>query len=665
MSTLTATTISLPVANPPQQNPFPDFSPVAHTIHFCKEDFPGEEIYPLYGFVDNNLPYPQQDKYERTLAQRDVPAIVLENETLRAVFLPEYGCRLWSLYHKKAQRELLYKNPVLRFGNLAIRNAWFAGGVEWNLGWMGHTPFTCDTLFCERVTDTETGTPILRFYEFERKREIHYVVEAYLPDDSECLFVRVRIENPTDHTVPVYWWSNMAAPETEHTRVVTDADTAFHNHPVTQKFMMADILHYDGTQDVTYPHQMKKSVDFFFRVPRENRKFIAALDKTGAGLVQTSTDALRGRKLFLWGSHKGGKRWQKFLSNGDNSYLEIQAGLAHTQMESVPLEAGKKFEWLEAYGLMDADPTRIHGDWEQAKAEAATRLDVLISRAALDHEMARIATSIPNQPGTRLMTGSGWGALEQLYRRTAGQQAVSFPSFDPESLTEAQRPWAELLQHGTFMPPDKAEAMSCYCMSEPKWISLLLRAAEAGDNWFLQYHLGVLYHANGKAEDALQAFTRSLKLKDTVWARHALLMLGKQQPAADEIGTLTRESVNYWTARDTMTLYLHSESFDAACAFYTSLPAELRENGRMRLLYALALIGTGNADACGEILSAPFEIADLREGELSLQSLWVAYQNCLRQKQGKPALPKEELLQKQPVPDWMDFLMNENSTISN
>ena len=33
--------------------------------------------------------------------------------------------------------------------NLALRNAWVSGGVEWNVGIIGHTPFTVDAMFAE------------------------------------------------------------------------------------------------------------------------------------------------------------------------------------------------------------------------------------------------------------------------------------------------------------------------------------------------------------------------------------------------------------------------------------------------------------------------------------------------------------------------------------
>ena len=72
---------------------------------------------------------------------------MLENEYLKATFLPEVGGRLISLFYKPLERELLHRNPVFQPANLAIRNAWFSGGIEWNIGQFGHTFTTCSPLF--------------------------------------------------------------------------------------------------------------------------------------------------------------------------------------------------------------------------------------------------------------------------------------------------------------------------------------------------------------------------------------------------------------------------------------------------------------------------------------------------------------------------------------
>ena len=56
-----------------------------------------EEIYEGYGTLPSAYPYRQYNTYNRKLKQTDINTAVLENDYIKAVFLPELGGRLWSL----------------------------------------------------------------------------------------------------------------------------------------------------------------------------------------------------------------------------------------------------------------------------------------------------------------------------------------------------------------------------------------------------------------------------------------------------------------------------------------------------------------------------------------------------------------------------------------
>ena len=96
-----------------------------------------DEIFEAYGTRRNAYPYRQYQAYSRELKERRVKTAVLENDCLRAVFLPEYGGRLWELWDKRRQENLLYTNDVIRFSNLAACNAWFSGASSGTLASSG------------------------------------------------------------------------------------------------------------------------------------------------------------------------------------------------------------------------------------------------------------------------------------------------------------------------------------------------------------------------------------------------------------------------------------------------------------------------------------------------------------------------------------------------
>ena len=183
-----------------------------------------------YRFVKSAFPYRAQDNYTRTFVRDTLDAVVLENELLRAAFVPTMGGKLWSLFDKKAGKELLFNNPVLRPAYLATRNAWCSGGVEWNCGIVGHSPFTCAPLFTATLTGPD-GEPILRMYEYERIRGVVYQMDFSLPEGSPVLYARMRVVNPSFRDTAMYWWSNIAVPEVPGARVVVSSDSAYTTVP--------------------------------------------------------------------------------------------------------------------------------------------------------------------------------------------------------------------------------------------------------------------------------------------------------------------------------------------------------------------------------------------------------------------------------------------------
>ena len=72
-------------------------------------------------------------RFDADWTYRGFRALMLENERLRVVVLPELGGKIWSIVHKPRDRELLWHNPRLPpraapFG--ASYDDWFCGGWD-------------------------------------------------------------------------------------------------------------------------------------------------------------------------------------------------------------------------------------------------------------------------------------------------------------------------------------------------------------------------------------------------------------------------------------------------------------------------------------------------------------------------------------------------------
>ncbi|NLZ63373.1 MAG: DUF5107 domain-containing protein [Lentisphaerae bacterium] len=612
-----------------------------------------------YGLEVTALPHRMLEDFDGQSTELQFDCVTLENDFLKAVFLPQVGGRLWSLYDKIAGRNLVHANPVFKPGNLAICCAWPAGGVEWNVGSRGHDAYTCRPLFTARTQDKD-GTPVLRFYEFCRKRAVYYQMDFFLPAQSQFLYARMRLYNPNDRVEPMYWWSNIAVEQKKGMRIVVPATTTFTNTYVSElqhSLQKLPLPMASGEFDCTYPENYPTSKDQFFNIAAGERKFEAALYADGYGLVHTSTDRLQGRKLFVWGHGPGGERWQRFLTSPEGAdYLEIQAGLGKTQMECLPMPPKAAWEWLEAYGPLQVQPEQLHGPWPGAVSAVASALEQKLPRQNLAETLQRTKTDIALKKGTVLFSGSGWGALDLLLR-----SSNPAPHLDFGSTGEQQEPWVQLLQTGRFPTLDGNSVPHSYLVQE-EWFELLRKAVkgvEAG-NWYALFQLGVNYFARSDFERAEQYFTASLQLQPNPWCLYALgnvrRCLGDLSEATAYLEQALRlRPGDASLARETLKAFKENNDCPGLERCYALLDPSLHQVPMLQFLHAHALANLGSLDEAESILlqDGGLQIPDLREGECSLSELYVYIQCEKARRTGRVLEPAAVQ-----IPPVLDFRMN-------
>ena len=64
-----------------------------------------DELFVGYGNLKNILPYQMQDRYDRAEDDIEFHTAVLENDYLKATFVPDLGGRMWSLYDKVNKKD--------------------------------------------------------------------------------------------------------------------------------------------------------------------------------------------------------------------------------------------------------------------------------------------------------------------------------------------------------------------------------------------------------------------------------------------------------------------------------------------------------------------------------------------------------------------------------
>jgi hypothetical protein len=573
-----------------------------------------------YGRLANPLPYALQNGYSRDLRPRDIPALRLTNGQLEALVLPGLGGRLWSMRDLGADRDLVFANRRLQFANLALTDAWFAGGIEWNLGSTGHSATTSRPVFAGSLSSSRGAA--LRIWEWERTRDLVFSVDLLMPADRPLLLAFVRVCNPDPEAKPLYWWTNIAAPEEPGVRILAPAVGAWRTG-YDGSIARVDIPFTadDPTTDVSYPLSAQRAADYFFQVRSGRRPWIAAVQADGRGLVQTSTAELRGRKLFCWGTAAGGRHWQEWLCGPDSRYLEIQAGLATTQLEHQRLEGNAEISWAEAYAPIEAAPGAVHESW----SEAVSEISALLTSAVPDEELdawhrwwrAAVADEAPQQ----LTAGSGAGEAELLVRGEDPDRLPGTPFRQP--LSDGFRHLVALAR--AEIDQDAAGADVLVPPITDRWDEVLDRGV---GGWWGELMKAIRSHARGDLEQARIGYLRSDQYKSTPWAARGLAVL------ADRAGDHPRAAELYVraVAQAPSCLPLLVEATDqllaagrpSAClAMINAAPQRIAGHGRLVLQRARALLAAGQADAARAFLEAGIEVPDLREGE-TLGAFWRA-----------------------------------------
>jgi len=619
---------NIPAADLGPENPLPAFrNPVEDSsIDFDKQQIPEDGRIGLGWKTGRRvLPYRMQDGYGRTRNPRDFTSLVLENEFLKVRVLPEVGALVTSIVWKPLNRELLVCNPVFQPANFALRNAWVAGGIEWNTAQVGHHYLTMSPFHAARITGPD-GEPGLRLYAWERVKCFPFHIDLFLPPKSKFLFARVRLINPHPYEIPMYWWTNIGVPEYPDGRVIVPAEYAF-------KGLYYDKCPtYDGL-DYSYATHINNAYDLFFHIPDEQRKWEVIVDKDGAGMVHASTPRLKGRKMFVWGMGDGSRRFNDFLGVKDTPFQEIQAGLAYTQAHSIPMPAQTEWTWTEAMSFFEADPSKLHStDWNEACDEAGRALESMITQSEIDEWDRKFAEVAARPPDEMLFAGLGWGALEKKRAESSGEKPTipdAMP-YDDSDLGPEQQPWLELLHAGALPEPDPQADPGQY-MIQPEWRALLEESIRngKGDHWYSWLHLGVAMLECHEEAQAEAAWKKSFSLKPSAWAlRNLAVVAWKKRDFARSCDLLKKAweiGPKIWPiAHEYGTQFLERKHFDELDEFLKGLPEDVCQQERIRMLAATTALRFDRFDEVEQLLAGDF--ATIQEGELSLSEIWYSLQ---------------------------------------
>ncbi len=595
------------------------------------------------GLLASKLPYTMQDGYDRCFKDREYKAIVLENEYLKAVFLPQFGARLWSLYDKKKKADIIYKNDVLVFANLGLRNAWFAGGVEWNAAVRGHGYFTCDDIFCE-FEKAKDGRDILKVFQYVATRGIVYVMRFALDEDKLC--VNITVHNTNDKPSYMYWWSNIAVEQKKSSRVLVPTNKSFVTSYRDGGFVIShlDVPYIDGV-DVSYPAAAETSKDYFYDIPKENNKWQYSVDDSNLGLLHYSTKELIGRKLFVWGQNQGGDHWNKWLTES-RDYLEVQAGLLETQFQHFIMEANDKISWTEVYTAYELKNNSYDGDYDSIKDE----VDGYVGKQNISFDFF-------NEPQSALLVHMGDGKAA-LHEKFTGKKLTDLCDFPEESIGEKEKYYGDLAD-GMVKGEDYKIS---YCGDRQVAELILAKEERTGlDN----YLLGINFYINGDYENTVKYLTLALDGKQKALAAISLALYygnhtedGEKAYGYAKLATET-EPCNKGILITYASLAIRYKKFDDCMEKILANPENVK-TGRLNMYLSSCYIARGELEKAREILVPGLVVPDIREGEYSLGDTYIElYRQIIKRDENRTdEITNEEVLEKYPLAYELDFRMH-------
>lgn len=468
------------------------------------------------------LPYKLQDRYDRNRKTIQLKTVVIKNDKLKAVFLCEYGGRLYSLTDLETGKELLFKNPVFQLANLSARNAWFSGGIEWNVSQFGHSLQTCEPLFFAIVHGEED---FLRIYEFERTKKIYYQIDFRLPNDSKNLYAHIKIINDENYKKPMYWWTNIAIREEKNIRIFSSTEDIIYIYPDSvgstensiKKFGASKLPKTPFVDEGSYPLNFPYSSEYFFQTKKETSSpWEAAAYNDGFIFFERSTNKLRYRKMFCWGNLEGGRKWESFLSKeNEGAYVEIQAGITPTQVNGFDIDANSSVEFTQMFSFVNLiNQNDINELYDKDYSKAREKIQNIIDNNVDENHLNNLFDKYSKESnleinGEILSFGKGWGALENIrrekYKLKKSPKSLSFPnsSIDKECLI-----WLKLLEYGNLDEMEESYLPDSYMLD----LKNELESIE-NKNAITLVHLGIIYYENFLEEKAFDCWIKSLDIK--------------------------------------------------------------------------------------------------------------------------------------------------------
>ncbi len=259
-------------------------------------------------------------------------AVILENDYLYVMILPELGGRIQRALDKTNNYDFVYCNRVIKPALVGLAGPWISGGIEFN--WPQHhrpSTFMPVDYACSENPD---GSASVTLGETDRINGTKGNARITLYPDRAYIEIKGRLFNPTDYPQTFLWWANPAVSVNENTFSVFPPDVNAvmdHGKRAVSTFPIATGEYYkaDYSAGVDISRYKNIRVPTSYMAAHSDFDFVGNFDEgRDAGLLHVADHHVSpGKKQWAWGCGNFGRMWDRNLTDEDGPYIELMTGV--------------------------------------------------------------------------------------------------------------------------------------------------------------------------------------------------------------------------------------------------------------------------------------------------------------------------------------------------
>ncbi|MDE6874134.1 MAG: DUF5107 domain-containing protein [Lachnospiraceae bacterium] len=276
-------------------------------------------------------PYPTIESICDEKEDREYNAVMLENEYLKVMVLPQLGGRIQRAYDKTNGYDFVYYNHVIKPALVGLTGPWISGGIEFN--WpQHHRPTTF--LPVDYVLEQGEERAAVLLNDVDRMYGTKVITKIALYPGWAYIEITGQLYNRTALPQTFLWWANPAVAVNDRTQSIFPPDVHAvmdHGKRDVSRFPVATGVYYkkDYSEGVDISRYKNIPVPTSYMAQKSRYDFVGGYDYgREAGLLHVADHLVSpGKKQWTWGCGDFGQAWDRNLTDEDGSYIELMTGV--------------------------------------------------------------------------------------------------------------------------------------------------------------------------------------------------------------------------------------------------------------------------------------------------------------------------------------------------